>query len=195
MASSKDLGGCQLERFRSYLRWLAEARVDRRLRGKLDPSDAVQQTLLQAYQAWSQYRGTTDAELASWLRRILARTLIHSVRDFHRARRDVARERSLDAAIAESSARLEKWLAAEESSPSGRAERLEETLRAAEVVQELPEGQREAVVLYYWQGCTMAEIGKQLGRSPAAAAGLLRRGLKKLRESMTGSEMQTGGET
>jgi len=190
MAPSQDRGGSQLERFRSYLHWLAEARVDRRLRGKLDPSDAVQQTLLQAYQAWSQYRGATDAELAGWLRRILARTLIHSVRDFHRARRNVARERSLDAAFAESSARLEKWLADEESSPSRRAERLEETLRAAEVVEDLPEGQREAVVLYYWQGCTLAEIGKHLGRSPAAVAGLLRRGLKKLRESIARSESQ-----
>jgi RNA polymerase sigma-70 factor, ECF subfamily len=190
MAPSKDRGGTELERFRSYLHWLAEARVDRRLRGKLDPSDAVQQTLLQAYQAWSQYRGTTDAELASWLRRILARTLIHSVRDFHRARRDVARERSLDARIAESSARLEKWLADEESSPSRRAERLEETLRAAAVVQDLPQAQREAVVLYYWQGCTLAEIAEQLGRSRAAVAGLLRRGLDKLRESMARSDSQ-----
>ena len=52
----------------------------------------------------------------------------------------------------------------------------------------LPEPQREALVLQYWQGCTLAEIGAQLGRTPAAVAGLLKRGLKKLRQELQPDE-------
>ena len=169
-----------LERYRSYLMLLAEARLERRLRGKLDPCDVVQQTLLHAYQAWSQFRGTSEAELAAWLRQILVRTLLNCMRDFQRAKRDVVRERSLQAALDQSSARLEAWLAAEESSPSQQALRVEQVVQVAEAISRLPEGQRQAVVLYYWQGCSLAEIADNLGRSVPAVAGLLHRGLKQL---------------
>ena len=176
--------GPALERFRAYLRLLARLHLDERLRGKLDPSDVVQQTLLQAYQALHQLRGRSDGELAAWLRQILARNLALAVRDFARAKRDVARERSLEAALAESSSRLDAWLAAEQSSPSQRAERNEEALRLAEALEHLPEAQREALVLQHWQGWSLAEIGERLGRSPEAVAGLLKRGLKQLRMLM-----------
>ena len=169
-----------VERYRSYLLLLAEARLDRRLQGKLDPSDLVQQTMLQAYQAWTQFRGTSEAELVAWLRQILARTLLRCIRDFRRAKRDVGRERSLQAALEESSARLERWLAAEESTPSQQALRGERVEQVAEAVRRLPEGQRQAVVLYYWQGCSLAEIAEGLGRSVPAVAGLLHRGLQQL---------------
>ena len=48
--------------------------------------------------------------------------------------------------------------------------------------------QREALVLHYWQGQSLAKIGKQLGRSAAAVAGLLQRGLKDLRRQMAAAE-------
>jgi RNA polymerase sigma-70 factor, ECF subfamily len=170
-----------IEQYRSCLHLWAEARIDRRLRSKLDPSDIVQQTLVHAWQAWNQFRGTTEEERAAWLRQILARTVLHNVRDFHRDKRDVAREQSLDAIAEQSSARLEAWLVAEQSSPSQKVVRWEETRRAAEAIRQLPDAQRDAVILYYWQGCSTAEIAEHLGRSPAAVAGLLHRGLAQLR--------------
>jgi RNA polymerase sigma-70 factor, ECF subfamily len=174
-------GPDDLNKYRAYLGVLARLQLGRRLRGKLEASDLVQQTLLQAHAARDGFRGTTEAERVAWLRQILARNLAHAVRDLGRARRDFRREQPLEAAVDESSARLAEWLAAEQSSPSQKAERHEQAVRVAAAVAELPEAQREALILHYWQGLTLAEIAEELGRSPAAVAGLLHRGLKHLR--------------
>src|SRR5262249_30610961 len=131
-----DADGPGLEQFRDYLRLLARLRLDPRLRAKLDPSDVVQQTLLEAHKGRDQFRGRTFAERAAWLRQILARNLANAVRDLGRDKRDVARERSLEA-----------WLAAEQSSPSERAQREEEAVRLAQALATLPETQREVVLL------------------------------------------------
>src|SRR5262245_45332007 len=117
--------GATLERFRAYLHLLARMQLDPRLQGKLDPSAIVQQTLLQALQARDRFRGHSDAELAAWLRQILAHHLANAVRAWGQARRNVARECSLEAALEQSSARLEAWLVAEQSSPSQQAQRKE----------------------------------------------------------------------
>jgi RNA polymerase sigma-70 factor, ECF subfamily len=170
-----------LDRYRSYLHLLARLRLDDRLRGKLDPSDVVQQTLLEAHRDRDQFRGA-EGQWAAWLRQILARNLANAVRDFGRAKRDAALERSLEAVVAESSAKLEAWLAAEQSSPSQQAERNEDAVRLAEALAKLPEPQREVLVLRHLQGRALADISEQLGKSPAAVAGLLHRGLKQLRE-------------
>jgi RNA polymerase sigma-70 factor (ECF subfamily) len=172
------------DRFRSYLRLLARMQLDQQLRSKLDPSDIVQQTLLQAHRAMAEFRGKSDAEMAAWLRQILARNLSHAVRDFGRDKRNVNRERSLQAAVDASSARLEAWLAAEQSSPSQQAQHNEQVLALCHALEQLPDGQREAVQLHYWQGCTLNEIAERLNRTPAAAAGLLKRGMRRLRELM-----------
>jgi RNA polymerase sigma-70 factor (ECF subfamily) len=170
-----------LEQFRDYLLLLARLRLPAQVRSKLDASDVVQQTLLEACQDLDRSRGWNPAQQAAWLRRILLRNLANAVRDLGRACRDVGRERSLEAAAADSSAQLEKWLAAEEASPSDHAERNEQAVRLARALAQLPEAQREAVVLRHLQGWPLADISRQLGRSAAAVAGLLHRGLDQLR--------------
>jgi RNA polymerase sigma-70 factor (ECF subfamily) len=169
------------ERFRGYLRLLAEVQLNQDAKAKLDPSDIVQQTLLEAHRDRDQFRGRTEAEMIAWLRRLLACNLADAVRSLRRGKRDAARERSLEAALEASSARLEAWLAAEQSSPSERAERNEAILRLVDALACLPEANRQAVVMRHLQGLSLAEISQRLDRTPAAVAGLLKRGLAELR--------------
>jgi RNA polymerase sigma-70 factor (ECF subfamily) len=170
------------EDYRAYLDHLASLRLDPRLRSKFDPADLVQQTLLEACQAPEQFHGRSEGEQKAWLRRILLRNLANAVRDLNRQKRDVNRERSLDDALEDSSARLEALLAAEQSSPSERAARNEEVLRLEEALALLPEPQREAVVLRHFHDWPLAAISRRMGRTQAAVAGLLHRGLVRLNE-------------
>jgi RNA polymerase sigma-70 factor, ECF subfamily len=185
MGGSTDDGAAFLERFRAYLHLLARVQLGG-LGGELDPSDVVQQTLLRAVQGLDQFRGTTDAERAVWLRQVLATTLANAVRDRGRAKRAAALTRSLEAALDESSARLEALLAADDPSPSGRATQNERLLALSGALDELPEPMREALVLRHCQGWELPRIADQLGRSRAAVASLLRRGLERLRDRMGG---------
>jgi RNA polymerase sigma-70 factor (ECF subfamily) len=182
-------GDLNLKRYRTYLKLLARQHLDPRLRGKLDSSDVVQQSLLQAHQARDQFRGQTEAELVAWLRRILASCLATALRDFSRDKRDIARECPLEA-IHESSARVAEWLAAEEATPSQVAEKHEEMLRLAKVLTQIPEAQREALFLQHWEGRSLAEIAERMGRSPTAVAGLIKRGLRQLRQLLQAGEMR-----
>ena len=174
----------RLESYRSYLRVLARAQLGRRLRAKVDASDIVQETLLNAHRAIDQFRGEGPPQLAAWLRKILARNLMHLARDFRRDKRDVGRERSLEASIEQSSVRLEKWLAAEQSSPSEHVARDEQLLRLTAAVESLPEGQREALELHYLEGRSIREVAREMGRAPSSVGGLIRRGLKSIKERL-----------
>jgi RNA polymerase sigma-70 factor, ECF subfamily len=186
MSLAADDRGAALERYRPYLLLLARMRLDPRLRGKLDASDVVQQTLLEAHGARGQFRGSTDAELAAWLRQILALNLSNALRDLLRDKRDVRREQSLEAAVEESSRRLDAWLVADQSSPSERADRNEQSIRLAAALAELPEAQREALTLHHLEGRPLEEVATCLGRSREAVAGLIKRGLRQLRERLRG---------
>ena len=182
MASDSD--GASLDGFRSYLRLLANMQLDKRLRSKVDASDIVQQTLLQAHQARDQFRGENQAQRAAWLRQILARNLMHATRDMTRDKRDVRREQSMQAAIDKSSMRLEGLLANNEPSPSVRVRHNEQVLLIASAVEDLPEPQREALLLHYLEQKTLPEIAEIMERTRGSVAGLVRRALENLRETL-----------
>jgi RNA polymerase sigma-70 factor (ECF subfamily) len=185
MTQNLDGDSNSLERHRAFLLLLARLQLDPRLQGKLDPSDIVQETLLKAHAHRDQYHGASPAEWEAWLRKILARNLADAVRKF--SRQQVGLERSLQAGLEESSARLEAWLAADGSSPSEHAARHEQLLRLADALAQLPEDQRLALELRHLQGHKVPAISALMDKSTAAVAGLLRRGLKRLRELMPDS--------
>src|SRR5947209_2883220 len=151
MAETGKASGLPLERYREYLCLLARLQLQPHLRGKLDPSDLVQQTLLKACQNQHRFRGQSDAELAGWLRRILANVMTDALRKFHGGR-GASRERSLENLLEQSSAHLEAWLAAEQSSPSERAIRQEQVLQLSAALAQLPEDQRLALELQQVHG-------------------------------------------
>lgn len=157
--------------------------LDARRRNKVEASDVVQHTLLEAHAKQRQFDGDADG-FAAWLRKALANNIRDALRKARRQKRDVTRERSLEAAIEESSARLGACLAAAPSSPSRQAVRNEDLLRLSDALLGLPDAQREAVVLHHLQGWTLSEVAAQLERTDAAVAGLLHRGLRGLRELM-----------
>jgi RNA polymerase sigma-70 factor (ECF subfamily) len=177
-----ESGPKPIEHYRAYLRLLAGLQLDPRLRTKIDPSDLAQEALLKAHRAQGQFRGRNDAEMAAWLRAILAHALADALRRFQVGARDVALELSLRDAMESSSSRLEALLAAGESSPSERAAQLEQSLRLVNALAQLPADQRRAVELRHLGGCAVGEVAGRMGRNKEAVAKLLLRGLARLRE-------------
>jgi RNA polymerase sigma-70 factor (ECF subfamily) len=180
-----------LEGYRDYLRLLARVQLSPRLQAKVDASDIVQQALLEAHRCHGQFRGQSEAERLAWLRAILANVLAAAARRFSASARDLGRERSLEAEVDLSSSRLECLLAADQTSPSEQAVRGEDLLRLAHAMACLPPDQRRVVELHHLKGMPLAEVAALMGRSRPAVAGLLFRGLNKLRELLPD---QAGGE-
>lgn len=172
----------KLNEFRPYLRMLARSQFDENLQAKLDESDLVQQTLLEAHRSLECFRGQSNEELAGWLRQILVRNIADEFRKFRSGKRDLRLEASLEASFNASTIRLERFLTCDEGTPSQIAMVNEQMLALAAALMRLPDDQRQAVELFHLQGHSAAEVAKRLDRTEVAVAGLLRRGLKRLRE-------------
>lgn len=173
-----------LEGFRDYLRVFARAHIDAELRHRIDPSDVVQETLIKAHRSIGQFGGSGHRQLAGWMRRILANTLADAMRKAYREKRNLALERSLQAAVEESSARVEDWLAADQSSPSEQVAYQERLSRLATALADLPDDQRMAVEMHWLRQRSLADVAEQMDRTIASVAGLIRRGLSKLRQRL-----------
>src|SRR5437868_8483915 len=145
------------ERYRACLRFLAELQLDKRLQARVDLSGLVQETLVAANDRLDQFRQMNESDQAKWLRGILAHKLKDEVRRCTAGKRDVRRDVSIEGALEQSSARLEAWLAAEQSSPSEQAIRHEQLLRLAEALLQLTEEQRRVVGLRFWRDCKLSE--------------------------------------
>jgi RNA polymerase sigma-70 factor (ECF subfamily) len=152
------------------------------LQGKFDESDLVQETLLKAHQKHEQFRGETDAEQAVWLHQILVNHLRDLARRYASARRDLLHEQPLEVRPEESAAPLASCVATDSPSPSHLAMLQEEKLRLLRAMAKLSDDQRTAVEMKHLQGRSVEEIGRRLGRGTTAVGGLLRRGMKRLRQ-------------
>ena len=179
-----------LDRFRAYLTILARTHLGNRFERRLDASDIVQTTLLEAHQKRGEFRGAASAELAGWLRAILVNNIADAIRAQVRDKRDIRRERSLEANIEDSFARADAWLAAEQSSPSAQLMRSEQQLALADAIARLPADQADAIVQYHLRGMSLRELAEHFERSEAAVAGLLHRGLKQLRQLMARGDVE-----
>jgi RNA polymerase sigma-70 factor (ECF subfamily) len=169
-----------LESYRNYLRLVARAGLGAALRGKADPSDLVQETLLKAHQHFHQFQGATEAEMVAWLRQILVRNLADLARRYRASSRRLAQEHSLEELLVSASQNLSALVASNGQSPSQSALRRELSVVMADALAELPADYREVLVLRTLEGREWAEVARALGRSTDAARLLWARALKKL---------------
>jgi RNA polymerase sigma-70 factor (ECF subfamily) len=177
--------GKLLELYRGYLSLLARLQIGRRLQGKVDAADLVQDTFLEAHRHFGKFRGSVEAELVSWLRQILAGLLANLVRRYcGTQRRDVRLERELVGELDRSSALLDGALAAPHSTPSQRAQRREQAVLLADALARLPDDYREVIVLHHLEGLTFAEVAERMERSVDSVKNLWARALAQLRRAL-----------
>ena len=175
------------ERYRHYLRLLAQAQLGRYLRAKCDPSDIVQQTLLEMHRDFAQFAGNHEGELLAWMRQILAHNLYNETRRFAAQRRNTACEVSLDqlrAGLDRSSAVLSRSLRADVPSPSEAAAEREGAVRLAEIIARLPEDYRTVLLLRVFEGLSAEEVAQRMNRSCGAVRMLQLRALTALRAEL-----------
>ena len=181
-ASDETALGRLLEKYRAYLTLLARLQIGRRLQGKADPADMVQETFLEAARHFGQFRGTTEPELAAWLRQILAACLAHLVRRYYGTQaRDVRLERMLEDELQQSSLAIDRGLVADQSSPSQSASRREQTVLLANALDCLPPDYREVIILRHLEGLTFPEVAARMGRTLDSVEKLWVRALPRLR--------------
>jgi RNA polymerase sigma-70 factor (ECF subfamily) len=169
-----------LAKCRNYLRFLTAHQLDSWLGQRIDASDIVQQTLLDAVSNQHRFRGKNETEYLAWLRRILTNNLVDIFRHHGSLKRDMARSVSLYDEITKSFRRVDALANLSGSTPSERVASNEELLRLAAALNTLPEAQRDAIVLHHLKGLKLSETSKRIGRSETAICGLLHRGLKRL---------------
>lgn len=167
---------------RPWLKMLAERQLSPALRGRIDPSDVVQQTLIDAWRGHENFRGRTQAERLAWLRVILGRTIMRYDRDqLKTIKRGQGREQQLQAAIDRDSIALESLAVDRQPNPRSVADRAEQTLQLAAALDRLPRDYREVLTLRHIDGLSHEQIAKRLGRSNAATRMLWIRALEKLK--------------
>lgn len=181
--------GQLLELYRGYLSLLARLQIGRRLQGKVDAADLVQDTFLEAHRHFAQFRGSVEAELVSWLRQILAGLLANLVRKYcGTQRRDLRLERELAEELDQSSRTLDRSLAAPHSTPSQRVMRREQAVLLANALERLSDDYREVIILRHLEGLSFAEVSQRMGRSVDSVKNLWARALAQLRRSLGGAD-------
>lgn len=170
------------ETYRPYLRILADQAQHAFLKQRFDASDVVQDVLVLARVNEHQFNGSKEAEYLAWIRRILKNRLHDLEREHNAGKRAVRLERPIDAFVDDSSRRLDRQLASLVSSPSEKVAKREDLSLVCAALDALPEQQRDAVRLHYFEQLTFIEVAEQLNISRGQAAGLIRRGIAKVRK-------------
>lgn len=183
-SGSQSAIGQLLDQCRGYLTVIANQEIGQQIRVKVAPSDIVQESLLDAYRDFDKFEGTTEQELLKWLRRVLLNNLSDAVKRYRiAASRSVDRERSLTAD--DNSKGLVPDLVANTSLPLAKAIRGEEQQRVLAAIRQLPERQRQAVILRNLEGKPFEEIGQALQISAEAARKLWERAIQRLSEELS----------
>ena len=177
MDQGADQFGQVLEKHRGYLVALGRLHLGRRLWRKMDPEDLAGDTILEALKNRHQFKGSGENELRGWLRTMH----LNNFRDALRKYWKELGQQGLEDSLAQSSGRLRDSLEAPTSTPSQKAVRNELLDHLTRALTQLTPEQQQAYFLYREHEMKLAEVAKHLGLSVPATAGLIHRGLKKLK--------------
>ena len=171
---------------RRRLKQMITVRMDQRLRQRLDPSDVVQETLLEAARRLPDYLSEDSIPFYPWLRQMAVNRLI----DLHRRhlvsqKRSVRREGPAPFLPDESVMQLATRLAAPGSSPSRHAQKQEQRERVKEKLGELDPGLKEVLVLQYLEELSTNEIAPILGVSERTVRRWHRQAIEQLGDLLT----------
>jgi RNA polymerase sigma-70 factor (ECF subfamily) len=171
-----------LLRHRDRLRSMVRLRMDGRLAARMDPSDVVQEALMEAARKLPEYLMTRPVPFYPWLRRLAWERLVKlHERHLHAGKRSVLREEGLDLRLPEDSVwNLAHRLAASGASPSEHAVQVEMAARVRWALAQLAEGDREVLALRYLEELATTEVAAVLGISEAAVKMRHRRALDRL---------------
>jgi RNA polymerase sigma-70 factor (ECF subfamily) len=182
-----------LDRHRTRLKRMVRVRLDRRIAARVDPSDIVQEALLEASTRLDDYLRTRPMPYYPWLRQ-LAWVRLDKARRRHTAhRRDVAREEPPDLP-AESALELADRLLAGDTDPADQAMRQERRQRVRAALGRLPAGDREVLTLRFLERLSTTETAAVLGVSENAVRLRHMRALERLRGRL-GPDWQSGDES
>lgn len=171
--------GRLMQQLRPWLLDLARQQLDPKLRARLDESDLVQQTCLSIHRRIVRFEGSDPAQFMAWLKLVHENNIKNVARDqLQRQKRAAGREQSL----------ADLPVASPETSPSGHLDRLVEMTELATHLESLPEPEKNALRLRYFEGLKLAELSDRLGITKDAAVWLIQCGLKRLRKQMKTSD-------
>ena len=182
LSGDEEALGELLAAYRPYLIVLAQTQISRRLQGKADAADLVQETFLEAHRHFSGFRGQTDAEFSAWLRSILAGVIANHVRRYMRTKsRDARLERELTVELGDTSDVIERGIAANVDTPSQEVVRREDSLKLSRALDLLPPHYREVVLLRHIEGLPFAQVAEHMQRTVESVEKLWVRALARLR--------------
>lgn len=170
--------------FRNYLRVTAQVWLPDGLPGKIDASDLVQETMLKAHQRFGQFKGTTEAELTIWLRRILSHCLVDTLRYYRAGGRDISREQLFATPRDGSGDAFANLIAASGTSPSAVAERREAAVLLADALSQMPAHYRQVILLRNLKDKPWKDVATDMRREIGTVRALWIRALNDLRERM-----------
>ena len=171
------------EACRSFVAVTARVQLHRRLQTKVDPSDLVQQSMLEAHRGFENFRGRTPEEWLAWLKQIVQHNVLDADKHYRGAnRRDVRRERT----ISDPTLSHADWSPADPGpSPSQLLSKAERELQVAVAIESLPDDYRQVVLLRNLERLSFDDVAERMNRTRGACQMLWMRAVEQLRSKLS----------
>jgi RNA polymerase sigma-70 factor (ECF subfamily) len=177
--------GRLLERYRNYVGLLVRLQVGRRLKSKVDVEDLLQEIWLEIHRKITLFRGGSEREFLTWVRRLIGSILANQVRHYLGTKqRDLRLERALADDLDHSSLAMNQSLVAAQSSPSQQAVRREQAVILSDALQSLPDDYREVIILRQLEGLSFPDVARRMGRTEDSVKNVWLRALARLRHML-----------